>query len=157
MHNSCMLDAADRKLLSELQKDSAVTAQELAGILGLSASQVARRRQRLEDEGHILGYAAKLAPSKLGLGVQAFIQIEMAAHSPEAARSFASLVATMREATGCWTLTGPADYLLRVWCADLGALNELIQHRLLPHPAVARVESKIVMEELKPDSGLPVP
>lgn len=156
MHNSRMLDAIDQKLLAELQKGSDVTAQELAEILGLSASQVARRRQRLEAEGYILGYSAKLAPRKLGLGVQAFIQIEMAAHSPEAARSFASLVATMREATGCWTLTGPADYLLRVWCADLSALNELIQHRLLPHHAVARVESKIVMEELKPDSGLPV-
>ncbi|WP_395664228.1 Lrp/AsnC family transcriptional regulator [Aestuariivirga sp.] len=151
-----MIDAIDRKLLAQLQKGSEVTAQELAEILGLSASQVARRRQRLEAEGYILGYAANLAPSKLGLGVQAFIQIQMAAHNAEAARSFASLVATMREVTGCWTLTGAADYLLRVWCTDLSALNELIQHRLLPHPVVARVESKIVMEQLKPDSGLPI-
>ena len=151
-----MIDAIDQKLLAQLQRGSEVTAQELAEILGLSASQVARRRQRLEAEGYILGYSAKLAPKKLGLGVQAFIQVEMAAHSVEAARSFASLVATMREVTGCWTLTGAADYLLRVWCADLSALNELIQHRLLPHPVVARVESKIVMEQLKPDSGLPI-
>ncbi|MCA3555105.1 Lrp/AsnC family transcriptional regulator [Aestuariivirga sp.] len=152
-----MLDAIDRKLLAELQKASEVTAQELAEVLGLSASQVARRRQRLAAEGYILGYSAKLAPKKLGLGVQAFIQVEMAAHNAEAARGFASLVATMREVTECWTLTGAADYLLRVWCTDLGALNGFIQHRLLPHPVVARVESKIVMEQLKPDSGLPIP
>jgi DNA-binding Lrp family transcriptional regulator len=55
-----------------------------------------------------------------------------------------------------WTLTGEADYLLRVWCADLPALNRLVQDRLLRHPAVARVQSQIVMEQLKPDAGLPV-
>lgn len=151
-----MLDLLDMRLLSELQKASDVTGQELAEILGLSASQVARRRQRLEAEGYILGYTTRLAPMKLGLGVQAFIQIQMAAHNPDAAQSFARLVATMREVTGCWTLTGAADYLMRVWCTDLVALNELIQNRLLPHPVVARVESKIVMEQLKPDTGLPV-
>ncbi|MEI6573040.1 MAG: Lrp/AsnC family transcriptional regulator [Alphaproteobacteria bacterium] len=151
-----MLDSLDRRLLSELQKRSDSTGQELAEALSLSASQVVRRRQRLEAEGFILGYTAKLDPKKLGLGVQAFIQIQMAAHNTDAAQSFAKLVATMREVTGCWTLTGAADYLMRVWCSDLSALNELIQNRLLPHPVVARVESKIVMEQLKQDSGLPM-
>jgi len=65
-----MLDAVDQKLLAELQKASDVTAQELAQRLGLSASQVARRRQRLEADGYILGYTAKLAPRKLGLSVR---------------------------------------------------------------------------------------
>lgn len=151
-----MLDAIDTRLLLELQKQSDVTAQELAQRFNLSASQIARRRQRLEEEHYILGYTAKIDPQKLGLGVQAFIQIQMAAHDAEAAKSFARLVNSMKEITGCWTLTGATDYLLRVWCSDLAALNIFIQHSLLPHPAVARVESKIVMDQLKPDSGLPI-
>jgi DNA-binding Lrp family transcriptional regulator len=57
---------------------------------------------------------------------------------------------------GCWTLTGEADYLLRVWVTDLPALNYLIHHRLLPHSAVARVQSQIVMDQPKADSGLPL-
>ncbi len=150
-----MLDSIDLRLLAEVQKRSDITAQELAEIVGLSASQAARRRQRLEAEKYILGYGALLDPGKLGLNVQAFIQIQMAAHNAEAARSFASLISTLREVVSCWTLTGTSDYLLRVWCSDLAALNQLIQHRLLPHPVVARVESKIVMDQLKPDSGLP--
>lgn len=80
----------------------------------------------------------------------------MAAHSPDAARSFASLIATLPEVVSAWTMTGQADYLLRVWCEDLPALNRLIHESLLPHPSVARVQSQIVMDELKADGGLPL-
>ena len=58
--------------------------------------------------------------------------------------------------TSAFTLTGEADYLLRVYCPDLAALNQLIHERILPHPAVARVQSQIVMDQLKPDAPLPV-
>ena len=151
-----MMDAVDSRLLSLVQARSDITAQDLGAALNLSPSQAARRRQRLEVEGVITGYGARLDPGRLGLTVQAFVQVQMAAHNPETARGFASLVRTLPEVVGCWTLTGEADYLLRVWCADLPALNTLIHHRLLPHPAVARVQSQIVMDQLKADSGLPV-
>jgi DNA-binding Lrp family transcriptional regulator len=52
-------------------------------------------------------------------------------------------------------MTGEADYLLRVYCRDLQALNQLIHEILLPHPAVARVQSQIVMAQLKRDAPLP--
>lgn len=151
-----MMDDTDSRLLAEVQRNGAITAQELGEKLNLSASQAARRRQRLEADGVITGYGARLDPAKLGLGVQAFVQVQMAAHSPEGARSFATLVATLPEVVSAWTLTGEADYLLRVWCRDLGGLNQLIHHRLLPHPAVARVQSQIVMDQLKADTGHPV-
>lgn len=151
-----MLDETDSRLLAAVQADAQVSAQELGDRLNLSASQAARRRAKLEAEGLITGYAARLSPAKLGLTVQAFVQVQMAAHSPDTAKGFLRLIATLPEVTACWTLTGEADYLLRVWCTDLPALNRLIHHRLLPHPAVARVQSQIVMDQLKADSGLPV-
>ena len=52
-------------------------------------------------------------------------------------------------------MTGEADYLLRVCRADLPALNALIHEVLLPHPAVTRVQSQIVMDQLKRDAPLP--
>lgn len=151
-----MIDATDSRLLAALQADAQITAQDLGERVGLSASQAARRRAKLEVDGLITGYAARLSPTKLGLTVQAFVQVQMAAHSPEAARDFLRLIAAQPEVVACWTLTGEADYLLRVWCADLAALNLLIHHRLLPNPAVARVQSQIVMDQPKPDAGLPV-
>lgn len=150
------MDEIDSRLLAEVQKQADITAQDLGAVLNLSPSQAARRRQRLEAEGVILGYGARLDPAKLGLTVQAFVQVQMAAHSADNARNFVSLMATLPAVVSCWTMTGEADYLLRVWCADLPALNALIHHRLLPHPAVARVQSQIVMDQPKVDAGLPV-
>ena len=94
-------------------------------------------------------------PVKLGLSVQAFVQVQMARHGTETATAFSRLVATRPEVISAWTLTGEADYLLRVYCTDLPALNALIHDVILPHPAVARVQSQIVMEQLKRDAPLP--
>lgn len=150
-----MLDDIDCRLLALLQRDARLTAEALGAALGLSASQAGRRRQRLEAEGYVTGYVARLDPARLGLAVQAFIQVQMATHSPDAARGFARLAAARPEIVSAWTLTGEADYLLRVFCADLPALNRLIHEVLLPHPAVARVQSQIVMDQLKADAPLP--
>jgi DNA-binding Lrp family transcriptional regulator len=150
-----MLDATDSRLLAEVQKNAQLTAQELGDRLNLSASQAGRRRQRLEAEGYITGYSARLDAGRLGLKVQAFVQVQMATHAPDAAKAFSRLVATRPEIISAWTLTGEADYLLRVFCADLPALNRLIHEVLLPHPAVARVQSQIVMDQFKADAPLP--
>ena len=150
-----MLDATDSRLLAEIQANAMLTAQDLGERLNLSPSQAARRRQRLEAEGYVIGYTARLAPAKLGLTVQAFVQVQMATHSPEVARGFGVLLATCPEIVSAWTLTGEADYLLRVWCADLTDLNRVIHQLLLPHPAVARVQSQIVMDQFKADAPLP--
>lgn len=150
-----MLDRTDIRLLDALQKNAHLTAQELGELLNLSPSQAGRRRQRLESEGYIEGYAARLDPIKLGLNVQGFVQVQMATHGPEQSKGFAQLVQSRPEITSAWTMTGDADYLLRVYCDDLSALNTLIHEVLLPHPAVARVQSQIVMDQLKRDAPLP--
>lgn len=149
------LDETDCRLLAALQENAYLTAQELGERLCLSASQVGRRRQRLEAGGYITGYSARLDPERLGLGVQAFVQVQMATHVPEAAASLQALLRDQREIISAWTLTGEADYLLRVICADLAALNRVIHDVLLPHAAVARVQSQIVMNQFKSDAPLP--
>jgi len=150
-----MMDPTDTALLSALQKNAHLTAQELGELLNLSPSQAGRRRQRLEAEGYIQRYAAQLDPVRLGLTVQGFIQVQLGTHGPEQSASFGRLVRTRPEITSAWTMTGEADYLLRVFCADLPALNALIHEVLLPHAAVARVQSQIVMDQIKRDAPLP--
>ncbi|WP_116597511.1 Lrp/AsnC family transcriptional regulator [Primorskyibacter marinus] len=150
-----MLDLTDKRLLAALQRNAHMTAQDLGAHLNLSPSQAGRRRQRLEAEGYVTGYTARLDPMKAGLTVQAFVQVQLATHGPEQAQNFARLVAARPEVISAWTLTGEADYLLRVYCADLRALNRLIHEVLLPHAVVARVQSQIVMDQVKPDAPLP--
>lgn len=150
-----MLDAIDKRLLAALQQNAHLTAHQLGEVLNLSASQAGRRRQKLEADGVIQSYAARLDPRQLGLAVQGFVQVHLGTHGPEHSASFARLIANRREIVSAWTMTGDADYLLRVYCEDLPALNQLIHEVLLPHQAVARVHSQIVMDQLKRDGPLP--
>ncbi|UWR27504.1 Lrp/AsnC family transcriptional regulator [Sulfitobacter sp. S223] len=151
-----MTDKTDKRLLAALQENAHLTAHELGEILNLSASQAGRRRQKLEAEGVIRGYTARLDPRLLDLTVQGFVQVHLGIHGPEHSASFARLIANRAEIVSAWTMTGDADYLLRVYCEDLPALNRLIHEVLLPHKAVARVHSQIVMDQLKRDGPLPV-
>lgn len=150
-----MLDEIDLRLLTALQGNAHLTAQELGETLNLSPSQAGRRRQRLEADGYIQGYVARLDPVRLGLNVQGFVQVHLGTHGPDQSRSFARLMATRPEIVSAWTMTGDADYLLRVYCVDLPSLNRLIHEVLLRHPAVSRVHSQIVMDQLKRDGPLP--
>jgi len=105
-------------------------------------------------------FAAKEAVAKalatgMSCGVH-FVQIAVVNHAPEAARSFQTLIRARHDIVAAWTLTGEADFLLRVYCSDLSELNRLVQDVFLPHPAVARVQSQIVMEQTKPDAPLPI-
>ena len=92
----------------------------------------------------------------MGLTVQAFIQVQLVRHGAEQGAAFARLLRTRPEITSAWTMTGEADYLLRVYCTDLPALNRLIHEVLLAHPVVNRVQSQIVMDQPKNDAPLPL-
>lgn len=123
----------------------------------MSASQIGRRRQRLEQEGFIDSYPCRLNAEKLGLSVQAFIQIQTESQTQETHQSVQKLVKSQNEIVAAWTMTGDADYIFRVFCTDLGALNNLVQNTLLPHPAIGRVQSQIVMDQVKDDTAMPLP
>ena len=108
------LDAVDKRLLAALQQDAHLTAEALSARLNLSPSQAGRRRQRLEAAGLIAGYTARLDPAHLGLSVQAFVQVQMATHNPKEVSTFVHVVAARTDIVSAWTLTGEADYLLRL-------------------------------------------
>ena len=119
-----------------------VTAARLAAETGVSARQLYRDIATLRAGGALIDGEA-------GVG---YALTEDPALPPQ---SFSRLIAALPEVISAWTLTGEADYLLRIYCADLPALNRLIHQQLLPHPAVARVQSQIVMDQLKLDAALP--
>jgi DNA-binding Lrp family transcriptional regulator len=150
------MDAFDHRLLAAIQQNGARTNQELADLVGLSPSQISRRRQQLEADGVIAGYAAKLDAEKLGFGVRVFIHVSLAAHSPDNSRRFAELVGRTPEIQEAHALTGEADYLLKVAVRSLKDLSALVNDVLLPHESVDRVRSEIVLETLKESQALPL-
>ncbi len=149
------VDAFDLKILSALQDDGRLTNQQLADLVGLSASQCSRHRMRLEEEG-ISGYHADLASEALSFGVIAFIHITLATHSPDNAKRFRALVNRVDDIQEAYSLTGDADYLLKAVLRDLKSLSDIVNNVLMPHQSVAHVRSSIVLDRLKESSKLPL-
>ena len=148
-------DAFDLKMLAALQDDGRLTNQELADLVGLSASQCSRRRMRLEEEV-ISGYHADLSGEALGFNLIAFIQITLATHSPDNAKKFRALVNRVDEIQEAYSLTGDADYVLKAVLRDLKSLSDIVNNVLMPHPSVAHVRSSIVLDRLKESAKLPL-
>ena len=150
------VDAFDLKILSALQDDGRLTNQQLADSVGLSASQCSRRRMRLEQDRVISGYHADLASVALGFNLIAFIHITLATHSPDNAKKFRALVNRVDDIQEAYSLTGDADYVLKVVLRDLKSLSDIVNNILMPHPSVAHVRSSIVLDRLKESAKLPL-
>ena len=143
------LDLFDRRLLDLLQRDAGLTNAQLGERIGLSASQVSRRRERLESDGVIRGYRADVDGAALGQNVTVFIHVTLAAHSSGNSRKLRDLVLTTPQILEAHAMTGETDYMFRVCVAGLAELASFVNERLLSHPAIARVRSEIVLETLK--------
>jgi DNA-binding Lrp family transcriptional regulator len=144
----------DRKILGVLQRDSALSRSELASAVGLSESQVVRRRQALEQGGVIRRYRADLDARALGFAVTAFVHVKLKGHSDGNARRFRDLVHITPGILEAHALTGDFDYLLKVTVADLDRLRDLVNGVLLMNPTVDRVRSEIALETLRDDQRL---
>ena len=150
------VDGFDLKMLAALQDDGRLTNQQLADAVGLSASQCSRRRTRLEDDGIVAGYHADLAAERLGFNVVAFVHITLATHSPDNAKHFRDLVQRVDDVQEAYSLTGDADYLLKIILRDLKSLSDIVNNVLMPHPSIAHVRSSIVLDRLKATTKLPL-
>jgi Lrp/AsnC family leucine-responsive transcriptional regulator len=150
------LDAFDLKILEALQKDGRLTNNELADRIALSASQCSRRRSRLEAEGYIQGYQARLDRQKMGLDLLVVISVTLATHNRDNARRFSALVNDLPEVLEAYALTGEMDYHLKVATRGLAGLSRFVNDVLLPHDSVQHVKTSIVLDTLKSFEGLPL-
>lgn len=157
MHATSTLDGFDLRLLTALQEDGAATNAALAERVGLSPSQVSRRRAALEESGVIRGYRVLIDPERVGLSTFVFVHVALSAHSRDNARRFRDLVRLTPAVLEAYALTGEADYLLKVAVGGLRELSALVNEVLLPHESVERVRSEVVLETLKETSALPLP
>lgn len=150
------MDAFDIKLLAALQEDGRLTNFDLAERVGLSASQCSRRRAALEAQGVIRSYHGLVDPAALGLAMVVFVQVRLATHSPDNSRRFKALMAELDEVQDAYSLTGEADYLIKLVATDLQALAHILNDVLLAHESVAHVRSSIVLDRLKETVKLPL-
>src|SRR5690606_23423717 len=130
---------------------------ELAERVHLSPSACLRRVQRLEREGVVTGYRAEVDPERVGLGLQAFVRVQLRQHDAATVAAFASFVDAWDEVVACHALTGDMDYLLRVAVRGLEHFSRFLLDRLLGQAGVADVNSSFVLPTVKALRGLPLP
>ncbi len=153
---SVELDRTDLAILAELQRNGRLTNADLATRVHLSASACLRRTQRLERDGVLAGYRAEVDPDKLGLGLQAFVRVQLARHDAETVAAFSDKVAAWDEVIACHALTGDMDYLLQVAVRDLDHFSRFLLDRLLNESGVADVNSSFVLRTVKAFRGMPL-
>lgn len=151
------IDSYDRAILRRLQRDGRISNQDLAEAVSLSASPCLRRVRRLEENGVIESYAARLNARKLGLKQMALLHISMDRHTPERFERFEAAVAELPEVLECHLITGQqADYLLKVVVEDMDAYQLFLLNKITRIEGVAGVHSSFVLKSPVNSMALPV-
>ena len=150
------LDKTDERLLEILQRDATVTMQELGAMVGLSHTPCWRRVRRLEDKGYISKRVTLLDPEKLELNVNIFVFVTMSRHQSNALTRFEKAVKDIPEIVECYSVSGQADFLLRVIVHDVSAYDRLLKNKLIHLPDIGNLNSTIALEQIKYSTELPL-
>ncbi|WP_107688463.1 winged helix-turn-helix transcriptional regulator [Neisseria wadsworthii] len=150
------LDKTDRKILRVLQQNARIPMTELAEKVGLSTTPVTERVRRLEREGVIEGYHARLNPQALGQNLLVFVELKLQSKSGNIFEDFRREVLKIPQIMECHLISGEYDYLIKVRLPDMSAYRDLLGNILLQLPAASESRSYMAMEEVKEDSLLQV-
>ena len=150
------LDRMDARIIAELQQDGRRSVVELGERIGLTGTPCARRLKLLEQSKVILGYTAIVDPVRLGLKVQAFVEVKLERHTDENVDLFQRELAALEQVISCQAISGDYDFMLQVFAPDLEALSELVFKTLLRIPCVRDVHSSIVLNTLKQSTRMPL-
>lgn len=142
------LDEFDKEILKRLTKNGRLTNQELSDIIGLSPSQISRRRIQLEQQKMIVGYSARISPQALNLEVTSVIEVKLAHSNPESVSAFYQMVKDMTAIIDVYKTTGNADYYIKVAVPQLSDLSVLIAE-IAAHSSISNLRTSVVLERLK--------
>lgn len=151
------LGSIDRNILRVLQREGRITYAELSRVVGLSVTPCKERVKRLERDGYIMGYHARLQPAKLNAALTVFVQIRLSQKSQDVFAEFREAAGALPEVQECFLVSGDFDYLIKARVADIFAYRALLGEALLQLPGVLDSSSFVVMEEVKEVLGVDVP
>ncbi len=141
------IDDVNLRLLAELQADARLSLAELGRRVGLSSPAVAERLQRLEQDGVIAGYHARLDPRKLGLTLTVVIRVRPA---PRQLHEVGDAAQRTPEVVDCRRITGEDCYIMTAHVRDVGHLEELVDR----FAAYGQTTTSIVQSAPVSDRGL---
>jgi Lrp/AsnC family transcriptional regulator len=149
------MDQKDRKILRILQKNAALSMNELADRCSMSKTAVWRRVKSLQDSGVILKRVTLLDKEAMGFGLTVFALVRTNQHSDEWFEKFKQAVMSIPEIQEFHRTSGDLDYLLRIVARNMRHYDEVYK-QLIRKVDFADVSSTFVMETIKSDTELPI-
>ena len=143
------MDEIDDRILGILATNGRASFAALGEAVGLSPHGTADRVRKLERDGVITGYTARIDPAGVGRSLDAFIDVRLLPTTdPEKFERRVAKLASVREMA---FLTGRFDYQLRVACRDADDLNQTV--RAIRQGGAAGTETRIVLRASRFDRG----
>ncbi len=139
----------DRRIIAELQRDGRLSNVELADRIGLSPAPCLRRVRRLESDGVIRGYAARIDPRAIGRGFEVLVNVDLTRKDRATFEAFENAVAALEEVIEIRRMFGLPDYLLRVATDSIESYEAFVSTRLGDVPGVDKLDSHITMKLIK--------
>lgn len=148
------LDRVDRQLLALLQSDGRLTVAELARTVNLTLTPCIERVRRLEREGFIEGYFARLSPRRLGQQMLAFTEVTLDHATPDVFQRFNEAVHLVEEIVECHMVAGGFDYLIKTRVQDLDEYRRVLGDKIVNVRGVRHTQTYFVLEEVKSTHAL---
>ena len=142
------LDVIDLKIQKLLQEDARLSNQDLADLVHLSASACHRRVKILESNGIIEKYQAKINYAKLGIKIEAMVEIKLAHLTDEDHHTFMTQIRDFDEVINVYIITGESNYVLWVATKDLDSFSQFIINKLNKIKGIMNINSKIVLKKV---------
>ncbi len=149
------LDAIDRKILAEMQRDASQSLDEIARKIGSSKTPVWNRIRKMKDAGVIGQYTVVLDAEALGLEACFFVLIRTSEHEAEWQAAFLKALNARPEVQEAHRLAGDIDYILKVRVENARAYDDFYQ-ALISEVRIYNVTALLSMEEIKSTTMLPI-
>ncbi|MGB1236946.1 MAG: Lrp/AsnC family transcriptional regulator [Pseudomonadales bacterium] len=150
------LDKTDKIILELMQRDSSLSAAQIAEKVGLSQSPCWRRINKLQQLGLIGPSVAILDRKKLGLNIVVLVHVKLSTHGWNMLNEFEAAIVSFPEVLECWTISGGMDYTLRVVTKDIDSYEKFLRHQLLQLPHIKEAQSHFTLTEVKNTTALPL-
>jgi Lrp/AsnC family leucine-responsive transcriptional regulator len=150
------LDAQDKKILNFLQKDSKMTTKELSLHLDLSSTAVYERIRKMEKNGVIRNYSARIDNAKVNKGFMVFCQIKLLEHRHDFLVKFEREVIRFEEVLECYNVSGDYDYLLKILVTDMQGYHNFLNDKLTFLDHIGSAHSTFIIHEVKHSDVIPL-
>ncbi|MEQ8901184.1 MAG: Lrp/AsnC family transcriptional regulator [Roseovarius sp.] len=150
------MDATDRKLLDQIQRNAKTSIQALAEMTGISTASVQRRMRLLRDAGVIQREVAILDPKPLGLGITAIVAVELERDRLDQIDAFKRKAREDRQVTHFYCIAGDADFILVVMAQNIGDYEAFTHRFFFADKNVRKFRTSIVVSTVKATSEVPI-